>query len=61
MGSNYETKWQEYSQLRRLYVLVFGGFVVSALIVAAVSNYYTVGSASIRTADARQLHSKDHA
>jgi hypothetical protein len=114
MGSNYETKWQEYRQLRRLDVLAFGGFVVLALIVATVSNYYfqtftpcwclrscgcrpisclaplrvstlpalqppllrlfsditkacsaglasIVGSARMRTADARQLHSKDQA
>lgn len=40
MESNYEAKWQEYRHLRRVNVIVFGGFLVLALIVAAVSNYY---------------------
>ena len=40
MGGNYDAKWQEYRHLRRVNVIVFGGFLVLALIVAAVSNYY---------------------
>lgn len=40
MEHNYGAKWQEYRQLRRRCVLVFGGFVVLALVVATVSNYY---------------------
>ena len=35
--SNYEAKWQEYRHLRRVNVIVFGGFLILALIVAAVS------------------------